>query len=168
MKQYRRDQGIKKEPMDGIAKARVCSFKTVTVGAHDHWYELIGIFLRLHEVHSTEKFVGAERIDELAPVVGMEPANHKGKLLQHSLKNRHQPRFPDVRHRADYLPLRHLIDSIDVIHPFGILPVSLVHRVHANVPRPPFRFRTPRNLLRCSLPRMPGSAPSSTSLHPAR
>jgi len=50
-------------------------------------------------------------------------------------------RLCDGAHRADYLPLCHLVDRVDVIHAFDPVPVSLIHGIDAQVSRLPSWFR---------------------------
>ena len=85
--------------------------------------------------------LGHRVIDELAAVVGMKAANSEWKLRQHRLQHRHQPGFADVRGRAHHLPLRDLIDGVDVVHTFDSLQIALMHRVHTQVSGPPLRLR---------------------------
>ncbi|MCU1291829.1 MAG: hypothetical protein JWP08_679, partial [Bryobacterales bacterium] len=47
----------------------------------------------------------------------------------------------DLRRAAHYLPLRHFIDRVDVINAFQAVPIALVHRVDAQVPRLALRIR---------------------------
>src|ERR1019366_6398801 len=56
-------------------------------------------------------------IDVFRAVVGMNLHNHEGKLMQDCLQHRQQILLADPPHAAHYLPLRHLVHRIDVIHP---------------------------------------------------
>jgi hypothetical protein len=47
------------------------------------------------------------------------------------------------RHSSHHLPLRHLVDGIDVIHPLDSIPISLVHRVHPQIARLASRLGPP-------------------------
>ena len=46
-------------------------------------------------------------------------------------QSRKQPGFANLRHAGDDLPLRDLIDGVDVTHAFDSVAVALMHRVHA-------------------------------------
>jgi hypothetical protein len=75
------------------------------------------------------------------PLSVVEAENAKGNLMQDRLQYRSQKRLADLAHAAHYFPLRHRIRGVDVIHPFGPLPIALVHSVDAQKPRPPLRIR---------------------------
>src|SRR3954467_14235330 len=81
-------------------------------------------------------------VDEFAAVVGMKTANPERKLFQDRFQDRQQPRFPNLRRAPHHLPLRHFVNSIDVVHPFGSVQVSLMHRVHTQVAGLALRIRS--------------------------
>ncbi len=87
--------------------------------------------------HQLVQQSGYGLIDELAAVVGVKAVNHKGKLGQHRDEHRFQIGFGDARHRCRNLPLRDLIDGVDVIHALGMFRVALVHRIHPQIARAP-------------------------------
>src|SRR2546423_11491598 len=74
-------------------------------------------------------------VDVFASVIGVKSQNLKGKLRQYRLQYREQVRLTDLRHRAHYLPLRHLIDSVDVVHTLGPIQIALMYGIDADVPR---------------------------------
>jgi hypothetical protein len=61
------------------------------------------------------KQLGDGLVDKLVAVVGLEAQNAKRKLTQHVLQNRLQIGLRDARRCAGDLPLRDLIDGVDVI-----------------------------------------------------
>src|SRR4051812_38092968 len=63
----------------------------------------------------------------------MKAANPERKLFQDGFQHRQQPRFPNLSRAFHYLPLGHLVYGINVVHPFGSVQVSLMHRVHTQV-----------------------------------
>ncbi len=76
-------------------------------------------------------------VDELAAVVCMETLDAKWKLAQHGLEHGLQVGFRDARRRTGYLPLRDLIDGVDVIDALGSGATSrliaLMHRIQAQI-----------------------------------
>ena len=68
--------------------------------------------------------------------------NDKGKLGQHRGQHWFQKGFRDARHRRRNLPLRNLIDGVEVEHPLGIFGVALVHRIHSQIAGLPSRIGT--------------------------
>jgi hypothetical protein len=78
-------------------------------------------------------------VDELAAVVGMEAANHEGKLFQYLFQNRNQPALRDLRCGGHDLPLRHFVDGIDVIQAFVAILVAWMHSVDAEIAGTAFR-----------------------------
>ena len=105
-------------------------------------------------------------VDEFATVVGMKAANVERKLFQDRFQDRQQPRFPNLRRAPHHLPLRHLVNSIDVVHPLGSVQVSLMHRVHTQVAGLALRIRSPalpnchRRWTRCHIAHAPLPIPS--------
>ena len=70
-------------------------------------------------------------IDELAAVIRMKAQNEKRKLFEHIFQNGQQPRFADLLRPSHYLPLRHLIHCVNLVHPFDAVSISLMHGVHS-------------------------------------
>ena len=72
-------------------------------------------------------------VDELAAVVGVEAQDAKRKLTQHVLQNRLQIGLRDARRCTGHLPLRDLIDGVDVINALlsAVRLIALMHRVQA-------------------------------------
>src|ERR1017187_6443440 len=81
-------------------------------------------------------------IDEFRTVVGVQFPNGKKELVQHGLHHRQHMLLSDLRHASQYLPLRHLIHGIEMIHSLGPVPVSLMHAVDPQVSRNPSGIRT--------------------------
>ena len=71
----------------------------------------------------------------------MKAADSERELFEQLLQQRNQPAFGDLRRGSHDLPLRHLVDRIDVINAFDSVPVSLVHGVDAQIPGPSLRPR---------------------------
>src|ERR1035437_224096 len=61
------------------------------------------------------------------PLIGVEAADAKRKLPQQGGQHRLQPGFADAGSRRHDLPLRDLVDGVDVIHAFGARLIALVH-----------------------------------------
>src|ERR1700733_8611530 len=78
---------------------------------------------------------------ELAAVVGMKTPDAEGELVQHRVENRQQVCLADLRRRSQHLPLRHLVNGVEVIDPFDPIPVTLMHRIDTQVSRPSVRLR---------------------------
>jgi len=57
------------------------------------------------------------------------------KLPQHGGQHRLQPGFADARGGGHDLPLRDLVDGIDVVDAFGRVRIALVHGVDAQITR---------------------------------
>ncbi len=74
-------------------------------------------------------------IDVLRAIVGMKAQDAKRKLLEHLFDHRQQISLADALATAHHLPLRHAIDSVDVIDAFEAIPITLVHAVDADEPR---------------------------------
>jgi hypothetical protein len=70
-------------------------------------------------------------VGEFSAVVGVEVEDDEGKLLEDAGEQRHQPGLTDARRVQHHLPLRKLIDGVDVIDPLAIGAVALVHSVDA-------------------------------------
>jgi hypothetical protein len=66
-------------------------------------------------------------------VVGMKTADDKRELFEHLLQHRDQPVFRDLRCGSHDLPLRHLVDGIDVIKAFDSVPIALMHGIDAQI-----------------------------------
>src|SRR5271170_4909641 len=81
--------------------------------------------------------LGDGNVDELAAVVAVEAANAKRKLAQHRLQYRLQIGLRDARRRSCHLPLRHLIDGIDVVDTLvsgaPSRRIALMHRIQAQI-----------------------------------
>src|SRR5258706_237733 len=67
----------------------------------------------------------------------MEAANAERKLREH----RQQIGFADLRGGAHDLPLRYLVDGVDVVHPFDSVPIALAHRIYPQIPGATVWFR---------------------------
>src|ERR1700683_2047506 len=80
-------------------------------------------------------------VDELAPVVGMKTPDAERKLRQHRVEHRQQVSLADLRRRSHVLPLRHLVHSVDVVHPFHTIQIALMHCIDAQVSGPAARLR---------------------------
>src|ERR1019366_9108322 len=63
--------------------------------------------------------LGHGLVDELAAVIGVKAADAEGKLPQQGGQHRLQPGFADACSGGHDLPLRDLIDGVDVVHAFG-------------------------------------------------
>jgi len=72
---------------------------------------------------------GHRVVDEFAAVVGVKSENHERELFQNLFQHRHQPSLRDLGHSGYNLPLRHLVDGIDVIQPLGAVAIALVYGV---------------------------------------
>ena len=91
-----------------------------------------------------EKFVeqlGDHAVDELAAVVRVEVCDNERKLRQRRFQGRLQMRLRDRFDANDDFPLSHFVDQVDVVDALLPVEIALVHRVHANVARPPARIR---------------------------
>src|SRR5271156_271183 len=66
-------------------------------------------------------------VDELAAVVGVEALDAEWERAQHGGQHRLQIQLADTRRRPSDLPLRDLIDGMDVIDAFGCGLVALMH-----------------------------------------
>ena len=82
-------------------------------------------------------------VDELASVVGMKARDAERELAQHRFQHRNQPCFADLGCRPHHLPLRHLIDRVDVVHALHCIQIALVHRVNSQVTGTALRVRPP-------------------------
>jgi hypothetical protein len=71
----------------------------------------------------------------------MKPQYPEGKLMQHRLQHGNQMPFAHGFGGAQYFPLRHRVDRVDVIHPRLAVVLALMHSVHANVSGAAFRVR---------------------------
>src|ERR1039457_4035862 len=80
-------------------------------------------------------------VDVLRAVVGVQAQDHKWKLMQDRFQHRKQKRFADLARTSYDLPLCDRIHRIDVIHPLVAIPVALMHRIDAQIARPPLRVR---------------------------
>ena len=61
----------------------------------------------------------------------MKVEDDKGKLLQDAFQQGHQPGLGDARRGQHHLPLRALIDGVDVVDPLALGRVALVHGIDA-------------------------------------
>ncbi len=68
-------------------------------------------------------------------VVGVEVEDEEGELGDHLLEQRSQPGLGDARRGQHHLPLRHLVDGIDMVEALALRTLALVHRVDAQKPR---------------------------------
>ena len=87
-----------------------------------------------------EQFVeqfGDGAVDELASVVGVEAEDAERKLAQHALQQWHQIQLADTGRGSGDLPLRDLIDGVDVIDTLGFWRVALMHRIETQIARLP-------------------------------
>ena len=82
-------------------------------------------------------------IDKLAAVIGVKAQNAERKLVQHSGQHRLQPSFADAWGGSYHLPLRDLIDGIDVVHAFAAFLIALMHGVHPQITRLALRIGPP-------------------------
>ena len=64
------------------------------------------------------------------PLSEWKPRIRKGNWCSIAFQHRHQEPLADLADATDYLPLRHRVDGVDVVHPFLLAPVALVNRVH--------------------------------------
>src|SRR3989338_9347235 len=80
-------------------------------------------------------------VDVLAPIVGVKDENHKGELRERIFERGLEERFRDTLDACHNLILGHLIHQINVVHPLLFVPISLVHRIHSQESRAPFRVR---------------------------
>src|SRR5271155_3741975 len=80
-------------------------------------------------------------VNELAAVVGMEPQNPKGELLQNASQHWYQPRFGDLSSRSHHLPLSNFIHRVDIVNAFDSVEVTLMNGVYPQIPRPSLRLR---------------------------
>ncbi len=73
-------------------------------------------------------------VDELAAVVGVEVEDEKGELQQQALQQGQQPGLGNARRGQHHLPLRHLVDGVDVVDALALRAVALMHGVEAQKP----------------------------------
>ena len=108
-------------------------------------------------------------VDELRAVVGAEALDCKRELAQDRLQHGQQVTLTDERGCGYNLPLRHLIDGVDMVEPLAFGRVALMHRVDAQIARNPVRrglaafadrhLRGPRLLIMQHLLAIAGAAP---------
>ncbi len=83
-------------------------------------------------------------VDKLAAVIGVKAAaDAEGKLPEHGDQHRLQPGFADACGGGHDLPLRDLIDGIDVVDAFGPRLIALMHGVDAQIARLALRIGRP-------------------------
>src|SRR5271167_5227746 len=80
--------------------------------------------------------------DKLAAIIGVKAADAEGKLPQHGGQHWLQPSFA-AWSRGHDLPLRDLVDGVDVVHAFGPRLIALVHGVDAQIARLALRIGPP-------------------------
>ena len=81
--------------------------------------------------------LGHRAVDELASVVGVKAEDAKGKLRDHLFEHGEQIGFGDAFGSGRNLPLRNLIDGVDVVNAsVSVSRVALVDRVQAQVAGP--------------------------------
>src|ERR1035441_514923 len=72
-------------------------------------------------------------VDELAAVVGVESADAEGELAQHRFEHGQEASLTDGWSCGHDLPLRHLIDGVDMVDALGSGSASrafaLMHRI---------------------------------------
>jgi hypothetical protein len=73
--------------------------------------------------------LGHGLVDELAAVIGVKAEDAEGKLPQQGGQHRLQPSFADARRGGHDLPLRDLIDRVNVVDAFGPRLIALMHGV---------------------------------------
>ena len=94
-------------------------------------------------------------IDILCVIIGVHPPNAKRELFHHVLQGRMHLPFAQLRDGHGHFIWGLLINRIDVIHPFALIAVALMHRVHAQIARLSIRLGSPP---------LPNRAASRTSL----
>src|ERR1039458_5928898 len=77
--------------------------------------------------------MGYGLVDELAAVVGVKAEDEEGELPQHGGQHGLQPSFADAGGGAHDLPLRDLIDGVDVVDAFGSRSIALMHGIDAQI-----------------------------------
>jgi hypothetical protein len=95
-------------------------------------------------VNSTSSFIeqlGHGVVYELRTIVGMEPQNPEGELMQHRFQHRLQILFADSRGTAHDLPRGDGIHGIDVADAFLSFPVPLVDGIYTQVSGSTLRVR---------------------------
>jgi len=70
-------------------------------------------------------------VDEFTAIVGVEVKDDKGELLEDAFQKRHQPSLRDARCVQHHFPLRHFVDSVDVIDSLAFRAVALMHGIDA-------------------------------------
>ena len=96
---------------------------------------------RLRELRDLEPFQHLDHpvVDVLRAVVGVEAPYLEGTSLDELLEHGHKAALRDGAHRRHVLPLRHLVDHVDVVHALFAGAVPLVHRVDTQEARPTLR-----------------------------
>ena len=74
---------------------------------------------------------GDDLVDELASVVGVEVEDYKGELLEDAFQQGRQPSLGDALDSQHHLPLRDLIDGVDVVDPLALGSIALMHSIDA-------------------------------------
>ena len=63
-------------------------------------------------------------------------------LCHEMFEHRHEVMFTDLLYTTDHLPLCHLINGIDEVHPFLPVEIPLMNRIYPYVSRLSLRIRT--------------------------
>src|SRR5208283_4390815 len=87
--------------------------------------------------------MGYGLVDELAAVVGVKAADGEGELPHHGGQHGIQPSFADAGGGAHDLPLRDLIDGVDVVDAFGSRSIALMHGINPQIARSALRVGPP-------------------------
>ncbi len=75
--------------------------------------------------------VGHPAVDVLRAVVGVQPPDAEGHLLQQAFQDGQQEALGDGFYRGHQLELGRLVDQVDQVDALDAVPVALVHRVDA-------------------------------------
>jgi hypothetical protein len=86
---------------------------------------------------------GHHAVDELAAVIGVKAEDAEGKLPQHGLQHRLQPRLTDARAGGNDLPLRDLINGITVKNALSSGRIALMYGVDTQIPGLALRIGPP-------------------------
>jgi len=68
-----------------------------------------------------------DAVEKRRAVVGVEAADAEGKLARHRLQHRKRATLADERSCVDNLPLRDLVDGVDMVAALGLRGVALVY-----------------------------------------
>ena len=77
--------------------------------------------------------VGHPAVDVLRAVVGVQPPDAEGHLLQQAFQDGQREALGDGFYRGHQLELGRLVDQVDQVDALDAVPVALVHRVDARV-----------------------------------